>query len=307
MAYQQVVPPDGIGRTFTLLGERCRDLTGIEPADALADASLLHDQILPEDRQVVAAAEAAAFAARGRFDIEVRTRRADGDLRRMRIVASPHGQADGSTVWNGILIDITDRTAAEERRNLLVSELAHRSKNAILVIMALVAQTTRGSTTVKAFEDVLQARLQALADGQDLVTASGGRPVSLSEVLAKTLTPFDVSRFDMDDTLEGVMIAGEVAVGLALLLHELSTNAMKYGALSVPKGRVRLGRRADDSGGTVVSWVERGGPRVQPPTTKGFGSRLLEIALRNLGGKVQPSFDPDGFQAEIQFPAGLVR
>jgi two-component sensor histidine kinase len=146
------------------------------------------------------------------------------------------------------------------------------------------------------------ARLQAMADSQDLVTASGGQPVRLADVVAKTLTPFDATRFEVDASLAELTIAGEVAVGLGLLLHELSTNAVKYGALSKPTGRVAIQRVDGRPGQTVLKWAEAGGPEVRPGKRKGFGSRLLEVSLRTQGGKVEPAFDRSGFRADIHFP-----
>jgi two-component sensor histidine kinase len=102
-----------------------------------------------------------------------------------------------------------------------------------------------------------------------------------------------------------VTIPGELAIGLGLLLHELSTNAVKYGALSSPSGRVAIERADGDRGETVLQWAEHGGPQVKLAQRRGFGTRLLEISLRNQGGKVEPKFDPSGFQASIHLPATL--
>ncbi len=432
MPFQILVPPDGQGRTFVSVGESCREMTGVEPAEAMADATRLYGRILPEDLEALAAAEAQALAQSKTFDMEVRMLGANGDVRWRRILSTPRRRTDGSTLWDGLLsdvteqrhaeaelqeqrrrlqsavdatglglwewdprggslnwtdrnrelfglesgepvsiqrymdelvhpddrdaiaasyqaaadkpegghfliehrtrvepdgkprwlqargrvvkdaegvrlvvgatLDISERKAAEERRALLMGELAHRAKNGILVMMAIVAQTARGVQTVEDFETVLTARLKAMADSQDLVTASGGRPVQLADVVATTLTPFDASRFDVDEGLAEVTVAGEVAVALGLLLHELSTNAVKYGALSKPSGRVVIRRDGGDAGETVLKWTERGGPEVTIGKRKGFGSRLLDVALRPQGGKVEAAFDPKGFRADIAFP-----
>lgn len=435
MAFQILAPPDGSSRRFTQVGDSCRAMTGVEPEDALADPSLLYDRILPEYRELLAAAEAKALAALQTFDMEVRMLGANGDVCWRRIVSTPRRLPDGSTLWDGLLMDVTDarraeaqlqeqrrrleaaveatglglwewdvragtlvwtdrnrelfglapgesvsvesymqlvhpddrdtlrqiyretsgkpeggdylfehrtadapggkprwlqsrgrvvkdadgvklvvgstlditeRKASEERRTLLLGELAHRAKNGILVMMAIVAQTARGVTSVADFEAVLTARLKAMADSQDLVTASGGRPVQLADLVAKTLTPFDASRFDVDESLADVTIAGEVAVALGLLLHELSTNAVKYGALSRPAGRVAIRRDGGAPGQTVLKWAEAGGPEVTLGKRRGFGSRLLDVALRPQGGKVEAAFEPAGFRADIAFPVATV-
>jgi two-component sensor histidine kinase len=124
----------------------------------------------------------------------------------------------------------------------------------------------------------------------------------MADLLGKALTPFDPGRFDVDPRLGGINVPSEMVVAMALLLHELSTNAMKYGALSAPAGRVKLDLDEAEPGHAVVTWSEAGGPPVKPMTRKGFGTRLMEISLRNTGGHVEGLFDPRGFQAKIRFP-----
>jgi two-component sensor histidine kinase len=155
---------------------------------------------------------------------------------------------------------------------------------------------------VAAFEATLMARLQAMATSQDFVMASEGRPVDLAGLLGQALTAFGLSRFRIDPALEGVTIDGQLAVGVGLLLHELATNATKYGALSAPGGCVSLSRDVAPEGRGAFTWVEAGGPAVTPPVRQGFGSRLLEQALRFHGGKVTYAFDCEGFRAQAEFP-----
>jgi two-component sensor histidine kinase len=127
--------------------------------------------------------------------------------------------------------------------------------------------------------------------------------VDLGQVLQKALRPFGLSRFDLDPRFTGVMIVGEIAVGLGLLLHEMATNAVKYGALSNRSGRVRLVRSDTARGLVVMHWSETGGPEVRRGERQGFGTRVLEAALRTQGGKVEFAFQPQGFEARIEFPA----
>jgi two-component sensor histidine kinase len=145
-----------------------------------------------------------------------------------------------------------------------------------------------------------------MATAQDLVTATGGLPVQLSDVVVKAMTPFGLPRFDIDPALAGVTIVGEIAVGMGLTLHEMATNAVKYGALSNATGRVKIGRAAADDGLVALEWREVGGPPVTAPSRQGFGSRVLEAALRNQGGKVEYRFDPAGFAARMEFPQSAV-
>lgn len=202
----------------------------------------------------------------------------------------------------GTTLDITDRKTAEERRSLVLRELAHRAKNGILVMMTIVAQTARGAKSVKELEEVLTARLRSMAESQELVTDAAGGPLPLENLLGRALEPFDLDRFDVDPRLGSISVPSEMVVSMALLLHELGTNAVKYGALSVPSGRVKLDPGPGPEGHAVVCWTEAGGPLVRPMSRKGFGMRLLEISLRNNGGRVEGSFDPSGFKAQIDFP-----
>lgn len=283
--------------------QRNRELFGVGDDEPLTVERYI-ELVRPEDREIVRQAyrSASERPSGGDFVVEFRTvfepdGRAHWLQSRGRILKGPSGvrRVVGST------LDITDRKAAEERRNLVLRELAHRAKNGILVMMTIVAQTARAATSVPEFEEVLSARLKSMADSQDLVTQATGRSLPLSDLLHRALTPFDPNRFDVDPALKEISIPSEMVVALALLLHELSTNAVKYGSLSVPSGRVKLGL-ATDKGRPVVQWVEAGGPPVKPIKRRGFGTRLLEISLRNNGGRVEGSFDPAGFRARIHLP-----
>jgi PAS domain S-box-containing protein len=285
--------------------DRNRELFGVAAGRELEIqdyAGLVH----PDDREALRDAYLAVAddPEGGSFSMEYRTLvepegRARWVLTRGRVLRD----AGGARRVVGSTLDITDRKAAEERRTLLLRELEHRSKNGILVMMAIVAQTARSAVTVEDFEAVLMARLRSMAESQDLVTRSAGKPLPLSDIIERALTPFDTSRFDVASELADISVPSEIVVGIALLLHELSTNAVKYGALSRPKGRVRLGLLAEERRKAVLGWTEVGGPPVGPVTRKGFGSRLLEVSLRDHGGQVEAEFDPSGFRARVHFPA----
>lgn len=275
--------------------------------DAEITAGRYLDLVHPEDRDGVRAAYLAARDGEQAADLRLdyRIERPNGEIRwlhsRGRIIRDERGlhRLVGAT------LDITEYKTAEEGRDLLMGELAHRAKNGIAVIMAIVSQTARGQESVAAFEATLMARLQAMATSQDFVTASGGRPVDLAGLIRQALTAFDLSRFEIDPALEGAAIQGQLAVGMGLLLHELATNATKHGALSAAGGSVTLKRQVAPDGRAVFDWLEAGGPPVTAPSRKGFGSRLLELALRNQDGKVTSAFDAEGFRARAEFPLAL--
>lgn len=285
---------------------RNRELYGVahdRPLTISDYAELLH----PDDRETMGEAyrEASERPDGGVFSIEHRTLAApEGKPRWILTRGRVLKDADGVRMAVGSNLDITDRKTAEERRGLILRELAHRAKNGILVMMTIVAQTAKSAQGVKDFEQVLMGRLQSMADSQDLVTESNGKALRLTDLLARALTPFDPTRFDIDPQLDAISISNEMVVAMALLLHELSTNAVKYGALSAPAGRVKLGLTGKAEGKARLNWIELGGPEVKPVTRKGFGTRLLDISLRNNGGHVVARFEPTGFQADIHFPLG---
>ncbi|HEY3949642.1 sensor histidine kinase [Phenylobacterium sp.] len=286
--------------------ERNRALYGLtadEPISVPRYLELVH----PEDRERVRAGFLEARDAPqggGEYAFEHRVVTPGGVTRWI----SAHGHigrdAEGKArLVVGTSLDVTERKVAEERRSLLMGELAHRAKNGIAILMAIVSQTARGQETVEGFLELIMARLQAMADSQDLVTASGGKPVPLGDVIGKALTPFGRARVDMDPGLETVTLRGDMAIGMGLLLHELATNAVKYGAFSAQGGRVAVTLEDAPEGRVAYAWRESGGPAVSAPNKPGFGARLLQQVLRPQGGEVTPAFDPDGFHARIEFPA----
>jgi PAS domain S-box-containing protein len=261
--------------------------------------------IHPEDRAMVSEAFA---AARGRpeggdFSAEFRITLPSGDLRWVAIHGRVSPDHAGGGMAVGTSLDITERKLAEDRRSLLMGELAHRAKNGIAVIMAIVGQTGRGMTSVEDFQTLLMSRLQAMANSQDLVmTSGGGGVVALDQVIARTVAPFGPARFGVDPGLEGVRVPGEIAVGMGLLLHELATNAAKYGALSGETGRVALKPLRAEDGRFAFEWREEGGPPVATSERKGFGTRLFQQVLRPQGGEVSVDFAKQGFRACVEFP-----
>lgn len=284
--------------------DRNKALYGLAP-DAKVTIERYLQLVHPEDVEAVQAAFQSARdkPAGGDYSLEHRIVTPAGETRwilaHARVAKNPEG---GARLVVGTSLDVTARKAAEERRGLLTGELAHRLKNGIAVIMGIVGQTARGQATVEGFEELLMARLRAMANSQDLVTASGGGPVSLADVIGQAVEPFGQARFDLDDDFAGVTIRGEIAVGMGLLLHEMATNAVKYGALSNGAGRVRIALEQAPEDRAAFAWCEVGGPEVKPSASRGFGTRLLNQVLRNQGGDVKFDFHPQGFQARVAFP-----
>lgn len=194
--------------------------------------------------------------------------------------------------------------AAEAELRVLVGELAHRGRNAIAVLMAIVSQSIRRASSLKEAEEIINARLDALARAQDEVLKAGGGATSLPALLSRTLEPFDPTRFELEH--EGAAVVNpSAAAAICLVVHELATNAVKYGALS-GGGRVHVRCREVD-GKSRVEWREIGGPKVEPPAAHGFGHRLLSMALSPHGGSATRRFDPDGVVCDIEIPMPQTR
>jgi PAS domain S-box-containing protein len=284
--------------------DRNKALYGLGPADPVSVERYL-ELVHPEDMEAVGEAFRSARDKPngGDYSIEHRIVTPAGELRWIQAHARVSTDEAGETrLVVGTSLDITARKAAEERRALMMGELAHRAKNGIAVMMALVTQTARGQETVEGFQQVLMARLQAMADSQDLVTASGGRPVGLADVIGKALAPFGEARVALDPAMAEVTLRGDMAIGTGLLLHEMATNAVKYGALSNSRGRVAIARETAPDGRAAFSWRETGGPPAATVSKPGFGTRLLQQVLRPQGGEVTFAFEAEGFRARVEFP-----
>jgi len=212
-------------------------------------------------------------------------------------IVDPAGRAWGVFVEGA---DVTDRVLAEEQQRLLVDELNHRVKNTLATVQAIAAQTLRATPDPSAFNQAFEARLLALSATHELLTATSWRSAALKDVIKVELQPYGGDRF----TAAGpdIDLAPTEALALGLIFHELATNAAKYGALSAARGRVAvtwsLNRR--DLAGPLLElvWRETGGPRVEPPAKRGFGSRLIERSLGSAGSSVL-EFHPDGVVCRI--------
>ena len=178
--------------------------------------------------------------------------------------------------YSGVDIDVTERKDAEARQALLVRELQHRGKNLLAVMQSIASNTLRSSKDVETAHDTLLGRLQALARAQEFIAAGprGGAPID--EIVRAELEAFG-GRVNISGPQ---LIAGNAfAQMFSVVVHELATNAVKYGALAFPEGRIDIRWAVDDEAGFSFEWIERGGPPVRPPTAVGFGSQLIQAAL----------------------------
>jgi PAS domain S-box-containing protein len=197
--------------------------------------------------------------------------------------------------------EIEQRKRAEAAKELLLAEIKHRVKNTLATVQAMASQTFKRGPVEE--RDTFVARLHALANAHDLLTEQGWDIVDITSVAHRALRPF----FESDRpriALEGphIGLPSNKALLLAMVLHELSTNAVKYGALSDSQGRVRVDWSTNEAGALKLEWRETGGPPVSPPAKAGFGSRMIERALGADGGSAHFSFGADGLAVSMLMP-----
>jgi two-component sensor histidine kinase/PAS domain-containing protein len=242
----------------------------------------------------------------GRYDVEYRVKQLDGSWRWLSawglVEFEGHGANRKPVAIAGASRDLTDVKRAEELQQLLVNELNHRVKNSLANVQSLVAQTLRGDVDLPSARTAIDARIISLAEAHDLLTSRSWSGADVSDVVARALAPFESGKCTMAGP--SLDLSPKQTLALSLALHELATNAAKYGALSSPEGRVELRWQADN-GQMQMNWRETGGPQVTPPTRRGFGSRLLEHGLsHDLDGQTRLEFAADGVHCSITATLG---
>jgi PAS domain S-box-containing protein len=227
-------------------------------------------------------------------------RHKNGSLIDISLTVSPVKDDAGNVVGaSKIARDITERTRLQEQQKLLLSEMRHRIKNSLTTVQAIAMQTLHSIT--EAERDAFTGRIQSLARTHELLTEESWHGAALSDVVHRALEAF------REEYRERIGIAGdgrpwldsEKSLLLAMVLHELATNAVKHGALSTDKGRVDITLANHDPASAQVLWQESDGPEVTEPKHKGFGSRLIERALGGELGHAQMAFDPRGVMCTL--------
>jgi light-regulated signal transduction histidine kinase (bacteriophytochrome) len=190
-----------------------------------------------------------------------------------------------------------ERKLAANRDQLMMAELDHRVKNTLANIEALVVQTSASAESLSAFVEGLAARIQSMAKAHSLLSQSRWEGVSINTLLMEELAPYIRGQASFEITGPDLVLTSKSALALSLAIHELATNAAKYGAFSVAGGRVAIRWSLSGPGGLELSWTESGGPPVSPPTRRGFGSTLIERAL---------AMETDGHATVRYLPGGVV-
>ena len=228
-------------------------------------------------------------------------RRKDGSLIDISLTVSPIKDTDGRIIGaSKIARDITERKRAQEQQKLLVNEMKHRIKNSLATIQAIATQTLNQHAKER---DAFIARLHALGNAHDLLTSERWKTAPLRAIVIRALEPFQ------EDLHERITIDGPADIWLdstksvlvAMALHELATNAVKYGALSNGSGRVTVAwEQLVQANRVKLVWQESGGPEVGPPKQKGFGSHLIERAFACQLGGSELMFSPQGLSCTLE-------
>ena len=278
--------------------QRLKEIYGLPP-DTEVTYEIYRSCIHADDRDRVKETYEAALDpdSSGRFRFEHRVvGREDGAIRWV--------QAAGLVIFDtrspvrvlGTVRDITDRKSAEERQTLLMAELDHRVRNILASIQAMISLTGHSAATKEDYAAALQGRVAAMARAHDLLTRRHWEGADLADVVHDGLQAYGEAVIVGGP--QGCVLRAKDALNAALVLHELATNAAKYGALSVPEGRVHVTwTRGDttDLAQVHIAWRETGGPEVSPPARRGFGSQLIQTAVPG----TQLQFEPAGVRCDM--------
>ena len=205
-------------------------------------------------------------------------------------------------------IDAKEREAADKLQKLILGELHHRIKNTLATVSAIASQSFRAATSIEHGQQAMEGRLVALGRAHDLLMQISWSNASLTHTLSGATEPYDslgARRFHFNGP--DVRITSGAVIALAMTLNELCTNTTKFGALSTAAGRVEIAWTIDNEKQRLrLTWTERGGPPVQRPTRRSFGTRMMELLGQQLNGQVQLTYDPSGFVYVLDVPLSSI-
>ncbi|WP_421994612.1 sensor histidine kinase [Reyranella sp.] len=278
---------------------------GPEAASATFEGGL--GFVHPDDREATRERKRAILDGGGdRYQLDYRILRPDGQVRwvmdRGRVIRDADGQALNVV---GVVLDITALKDAEQRQRLLFDELNHRVKNTLSIVQALAQQTLRTRPDPADFNDAFAERLASLARAHSLLTNESWQGAPLQEIVSAALEPFMAEAGRIRIAGPPVRIPASGTITLSLMLHELATNAAKYGALSNEAGHLSIAWEVrEERAGIAVDlrWQEEDGPPVVPPASRGFGSRLLAGSVRQLNAQFDSDYAAHGFRCRLRFP-----
>jgi two-component sensor histidine kinase len=212
---------------------------------------------------------------------------------------------DAKTLLAQAGIDAKEREAADKLQKLILGELHHRIKNTLATVSAIASQSFRAASSIEDGQQAMEGRLIALGRAHDLLMQASWADASLTQTLIGATEPYGNARFHFNGP--DIRITSGAVIALAMTLNELCTNTTKFGALSLPAGRVEVSWTIDDPKQRLhLTWTESGGPSVKPPTRRSFGTRMMQSLGQQLNGEVQLAYEPSGFVYSLDVPLGSV-
>ncbi|CAN7509136.1 PAS domain S-box protein [Phenylobacterium sp. LjRoot225] len=282
-------------------------LVGVPAGDVPTKGGWTWDQLIHGDDMARVTALRDPLVRGERFQVDVRTVRPDdGRTVWLRISGAPELGPDGTLIYiTGLMSDITAFKLEEEQRVTLMAELDHRVKNMLAAVQVLAYQTAKRTTSLDAFLQNFSGRLKALGSANELLTAARWRGAAVDHVAAAELGALAPGQTSWDGP--ELFLTPRATNALSLALHELATNAVKFGALAVESGHVDLRWKRLGNGGFELIWSESGGPTVVQPVRRGFGTTLLEqVTGRELNGEAVVEYRPSGVRARLTAGAAAV-
>ncbi|ODT86822.1 HWE histidine kinase domain-containing protein [Phenylobacterium sp. SCN 70-31] len=291
-----------IGNDVVSISARLSRISGLPEGEQPAEQGAIFSRIVhPDDVDAVRADHTRVIGAGDTYERRYRIIRPEtGEVRWMRGAGHVIRDGSGAAVRVcGIVEDVTAQYLEEDQRQQLMSELDHRVKNVLAAVQALAQQTAKRTTSLDAFLTNFNGRLKAMASANELLTAARWRGAAIDHLASAELGALAPGQTSWEGP--ELFLTPRAANALSLALHELATNAVKFGALSVETGRVDLRWHTLRDGGFELTWTETGGPPVGPPARRGFGSTLLEqVTPRELNGAAEVEHRPAGVRARLR-------
>ena len=274
---------------------------GVDPATFVVTPEAVQALLMPEDVEgLTKVVEHFSNGSRA-YETEFRIRRPNGEIRWCIGTAAASVDADDRVIRvSGVTVDITERKRAEQRQSLLSREVDHRGKNALALVQSIVRLTR--ADNIKAYSRSVEGRISALARVHTILSLSSWEGAELTGLIEEELAPFATREDRVTVTGPRVQLTPATAQTIALALHELATNAAKYGALSALDGRVSVNWQLDHDK-LELEWTENSGPRVQVPASRGFGTRSVIASIETqLGGRADFDWRPEGLVCRLTVP-----
>lgn len=291
-----------VTRDSTVWDQGLCDIFGVDPSTFVPTVETVRPLINPEDLELLVRAFRKVTKDANTFQTEFRVLRPSGDVRWCTGTAAASFDDSGRLIWiSGVIADITERKQAEERQILLAEEVDHRARNVVAVVQSIMRLTR--AETIEDYIGALDGRIGALSNAHRLLAGSRWEGADLTRLVEEEFSPYRaVGNERVSARGPVVLLPPATAQTIALAVHELATNAAKYGALSTDTGRVDLTWQTK-SGKLQLVWAESGGPEITPPDRRGYGSRAIIAGIeRQLGGLVNFDWQASGLRCTLCVP-----